>query len=131
MLRNNSSKVIAIIIMSLTIISIIFTDLLYFEIMKPIVEFINDASGFITIICLSFVVKELLQEQKSYSLIGLYCIDMLLINHLYSNSRWLIIFNYIKNIDKINLLFCVFAVFFMLYLFYRVIKKEKIKFIFL
>jgi len=87
---------------------------------------LQDASGFMTLICLIFIGIAVCIRPLALRLLSLGVLDLILINKLYSNAHWKEIFASAKNIGIQRILFFILLlaaiVFGFLYL-----KKEKVK----
>lgn len=79
--------------------------------LEQIIMIINDTSGFINIICVCFFVITILYKNKKYSLTALCAVNIVLVNKLYSNKKWVVIVEKVREfIDKIDVEITIFWV---------------------
>lgn len=73
---------------------------LHYEIIDGVVNLINDASFFMTLICLSYCYTSISKTPKYMETALLSIADMVLINKLYSNKKLISILEWLKKLDK-------------------------------
>lgn len=78
-------------------------------IMDSFTGIVDDASFFMTLVCVSFCIVSIKGEEKSYSLFGLCLVDFVLVNQIYSNKKLLSIVAWFKNLSEIEKALCVVA----------------------
>ena len=83
---------------------------------------IQDASAFLTFICIVFIIIEIVGGD-SYKLVLLYIADIVLINRLYSNIKWLEIIRKIKKLDKGMIILTIIMAVIVLYVIYTLTIK--------
>lgn len=114
-------------ILALTISSIIYHILgLNYPVLNYIVEFIDDTSIFMTIICIIFMIFAVIKISKPYKLVIISIIDIIIVNRLYSNKKILYCFNWLfnfVNLKKIKLAIYIIVFIIIFCLVYR--KKYK------
>lgn len=122
-----TGKVVGIIILLLSVFSIL-CDLLKTKIVgfTSFAALIQDASAFLTIICIAFIIVEIV-ESDSYKLVFLYIVDIILINRLYSNAKWSEILTKLKRIDKGMIILAIIVAIIVLYVIYALIIKREEK----
>lgn len=122
-----TGKVVGIIILLLSFFSIL-CDLLKTKIVgfTSFAVLIQDASAFLTIICIAFIIVEIV-ENDSYKLVFLYIVDIILINRLYSNAKWSEILTKLKRIDKGMIILAIIVAIIVLYVIYALIIKREEK----
>ncbi len=121
-----TGKVVGTIILLLSFFSIL-CDMLKTKIVgfTSFAALIQDASAFLTIICIVFFIVEIV-ESNSYKFVFLYIIDIILINRLYSNARWSEILTKLRKIDKGMIVLAVIVAIIVLYVIYvLIIKREE------
>ena len=103
-------KVTAWIILCLMLVVFVYRLFgLHSAIMDSFAGTIEDASFFLTLVCLSFCVVSIKGEERSYSLFGLCVVDIVLVNQIYSNKKLLSIITWFKNLSEIEKGLCVVA----------------------
>lgn len=124
MMKKQTGKVVGTIILLLSIFSIL-CDLLKTKIagFTSFAKLIQDASALLTIICVIFIIVEIVGAD-SYKLVFLYIVDIILINRLYSNTKWSEIIMKIKKIDKGMIILAIFAVIMILYVINVLVSKR-------
>lgn len=130
MQRNNEKiwvgKISTMIILFLEIVCIIYQVFgLNFSVLNSIVDLIADASFFMTIICFVFGVVAIISSSKSYGLLICCVIDIVIINHLYSNEKLTGIFAWMQNLNKELLFLGIIICFFAVFLMYKIIQKKR------
>ncbi len=121
-----AGKISTVIILFLSILSIVYQMLeLNFRVINSVVELINDASAFMTIVCLAFGVIALRSSTKSYKLAVISGIDIILVNRLYSNTQLSITIAWIKKINKSQMFFSILACVFIMIIIYKIASKKK------
>lgn len=125
--KNQSIMVNLLGILVLTISSIIYHILgLNYPVLNYIVEFIDDTSIFMTIICIIFMIFAVIKISKPYKIVIISIIDIIIVNRLYSNKKILYCFNWLfdfVNLKKFELAICVIVFIIIFSLVYR--KKYK------
>lgn len=79
-------------------------------------QVILDANGFLSVICLLFIFMALYVQPVALRLLGLGVFDFILLNRLYSDTRWREIFQFLKTADTdeitvyvVILIICIFG----------------------
>lgn len=128
-----TSDVVALIVSFLGFVSI-FYDVFSIDIgfMNPIITMINDASGFMTFICISCIVYQLVHRSSNEkTIIGhlfFPIVGIVLINKLHSNSTWWNIYVFLDGLDGRHIAFAVaiiIAIFYICYKLWQFIKQPK------
>lgn len=115
-----TSNVTALIISFLGFVTIIY-DVFSINLgfMNPIMELINDANGFMTFICVSFIVYESTHGALNLKSIIAHLTGIVLVNRLYSNSTWLAFFDFLKELDGRHIAFAIAITVAILYLCFK------------
>lgn len=90
-------------------------------------ELIKDANLFITIVCVAYIIAIACKENNPYKSILIFVINILLINRLYSNKKWKVIYNQIRELDKKRIILVMMIVALFIYFFVMVITKRRNK----
>lgn len=101
-----ASGIVALIVLCLAAFSF-FYELFSVNIdfMNPIVDLIADSNGFLTFICISFVVSKLVRGASLKGGISVFCLNIVLLNKLYSNKTWVKIYETISNLNRFQAAF--------------------------
>ncbi len=100
------------------------TDVIFFVSLSDLVK---DANVFITVTCIVYITIIICKHNSSYKTILIYALDILLINRLYSNSKWKMLYSKIRElgIKKIILFVIILAI--IIYVIYGIIINQKNK----
>lgn len=116
--KNMTGNIVGIIIMFLALFSIL-CDLFKTDVNAfiSLSELIKDANAFVTVICVVYIIVIFRKLNGSYKTVLIFAVDILLINRLYSNTKWKMIYGKIKdvnvkdvNIKKIILIAIIIAI---------------------
>ncbi len=128
MLRNTdrkieTGKIVVLIIFILTILSIIYEMFkLDLSVIGPIIEVIDDAHIFMTLLSVIYSVYAVVGESKSYNLLIVCLIDVIVVNRLYSDKKWVNIITWLKKTNRQLVLFWVIATAIIVFLIYKLVK---------
>ncbi len=67
------------------------------HVLSAVFTFLGDSSGFLTFLCVAIILAALLRGQKQYNLVILNVVNVVLLNQLYLNSRWQVLFGSLRN----------------------------------
>lgn len=122
-----TGNIVGIIIMFLALFSIL-CDLFETDVIAlvSLSELIKDANIFVTVICVVYIVA-FYKLNGSYKTVLIFDVDILLINRLYSNEKWKVIYNQIRELDKKKMFVVVMIIVLFVCFFYVVITKKRNK----
>lgn len=99
--KTRSGSVITLFILALEIIIISYQiSGLHYETIDRVANLINDASFFMTLICLSYCYTSISKTPKFVGTALLSITDIVLINQLYSNKKLISILKWLKKLDR-------------------------------
>ncbi len=84
----------------------------------------KDASAFLTVVCTAFIIVEILKIQINRGTICIFLLDILLINRLYSNKKWLGIIAKILKWDMKFIFLAIIALVMSIYCIYKIRSKK-------
>lgn len=121
-----AGKITTSIILFLTTLSFIYKAFnLNFTTFNSIIVIIDDASIFMTIICVLFGAYTFISSQRDKLLMLLCIVNVIVVNHLYSNIQIMSIYIWIKKIDKRLLIFYGIIIITIFFSAYRILTKRK------
>ena len=118
-------KISSIIILALEILLLFYQifslDITFFN---YIMNTLNDASTFITVICILFIVVSLYKIPRKLSSVLLSVVDIILAQRLYSNARLKSIVIWIKRLDIVSIIFYIVAIAVIVSILYFIISQR-------
>lgn len=118
----------AAVIFVLTVVAVLYEMFhLNLPVLDPIVALINDAHAFMTLVCVSFGVYAFAVKPRSYGLAALCSVDIVIINRLYSDKKWMSVIEWLRNSDKQMLFFWCIVIFLAVLGGYRAFKAFRAK----
>lgn len=121
-----TGNVIGTVILFLSLFSILCdlfkTDVIGFASLS---DLIKDANVFVTVTCIVYITIIICKHNGSNKTILIFALDILLINRLYSNSKWKMLYTKIRDLDikKIILIAIILAI--IIYVIYGIIINQK------
>lgn len=88
-------------------------------------ELIKDANLFITIVCIMYILIIIYKLNNQYKSVLIFVINILLVNRLYSNEKWKVIYNQIREVDKKRIILVAMIIALFIYLFIKIIINRK------
>lgn len=113
-----SSGIVALIVLCLAVFSF-FYELFSINIdfMNPIVTLINDSNGFLTVICISFIITKVVKGASLDGIISIFSLNIVLLNRLYSNKTWAKIYDTLSSLNRFRTAFFIALCIISFYLF--------------